>query len=220
MANPPENTVSVIETFRSLAGETSYAGKPFAFVRLAGCDLECVWCDTAYARHAAGTTMTILQVVEKVEALGPKSVCITGGEPLIQRATPQLAYHLTQRGFTVLVETSGAYDISILPWPIHRIMDMKCPSSGMCERMDWYNFGHLRAGDQVKFVIADREDYEWARELIEKHRLPGRCEVLMGVVQDQLAPGELADWILFDDLEVRLQLQLHKILWPDRQREA
>jgi 7-carboxy-7-deazaguanine synthase len=220
MAKTQDNVVHVVEIFRSLQGETSFAGLPFAFVRLAGCELECRWCDTAYARHARGKPMTIPQVLDAVEELGPRRVCITGGEPLLQRESPQLAFRLSQRGFRVLVETSGAYDISTLPHPIIRIMDIKCPSSGMSEKMDWYNLGHLRRDDQVKFIIADREDYEWARGHIEKFSLSEKCTVLMGAVSGELEPGLLGDWILFDDLEARLQVQLHKIIWPDREREA
>lgn len=220
MSKPNVETLNVIEVFRSLQGESRFQGLPFAFVRLAGCDLNCTWCDTTYARHALGKPMTIPQIINEVQGLGPKNVLITGGEPLQQRSAPTLAFRFTQHGFTTLVETNGAHDISVLPYPIIRIMDMKCPSSGMAEKMEWYNLGHLNRDDEVKFVIADRHDYEYARNLIEKHALVDRTNILLTPVHGQLEPGELADWILFDNLEVRMQIQLHKLIWPDRQREA
>lgn len=212
--------LQVVEIFRSLQGESSFSGLPFAFIRLAGCDVGCKWCDTPYARETPGKTMTLQQILLEADALGMNHVLITGGEPLMQRSTPQLAYRLTQMKYTVLVETSGIYDISLLPWPVIRIMDIKCPSSGVADRMDWYNLGHLRKKDEVKFVIADRADYEYARNIIEKYKLFNLCNILMSPVAKELEPGELADWILFDDLHARLQLQLHKVLWPDRVRGA
>lgn len=212
--------LNVVEIFRSLQGESRFQGLPCCFVRLAGCDLNCTWCDTPYARHALGKPMTIPQIIDAVDALGPKMVLITGGEPLMQRAAPILAFRFTQRGFTTLVETNGAYDISTLAYPILRILDMKCPSSGMHERMEWYNLGHVSEEDEVKFVIADRRDYEYARNLIEKHALTGRTNVVMSPVHERLNPGDLGDWILFDNLDIRLQIQLHKLIWPDRVREA
>ncbi|MBN2711126.1 MAG: radical SAM protein [Planctomycetes bacterium] len=215
------NVLRIVEVFRSIQGESTFAGLPFAFVRLAGCDVGCDWCDTAYARDpSGGKERTVPQLLEEVDALGMTRVCITGGEPLMQAAMPHLAYCFTQKNYTVLVETSGAYDISLLPWPIIRIMDIKCPSSGASEKMDWYNLGHLRKQDELKIIVGDRADYEWARELIEKHRLNEKCTVLMGAAAGKLHPGELADWLLFDDLDVRMHIQMHKILWPDRDRNA
>lgn len=215
MTNP---TLKVCELFKSVQGETTFAGKPCAFVRLSGCDAGCTYCDTRYAAEEPGTQMSIDAIRGEILAMGSDLVMITGGEPLKQKETATLAYSFTGDNKTVLVETNGLHDISVLPYPVIRIMDMKCPSSGVTEQIDWYNLAHLRHQDEIKFVIADRTDYEWAREVMEKYNFPNDLTVLMGVVAQKLEPHELCEWMLFDNLDARLQLQLHKYIWPEQAR--
>ena len=210
-------TLTINEIFVSIQGESTWAGQPCVFLRTTGCPLRCVWCDTEYAFHE-GNRWKLTDLVEEACSHGVELVEITGGEPLAQPAVPELAAALLARGRTVLVETSGAYDISVLPEGVHRIMDLKCPGSGESERNDWGNLRHLRPGDEVKFVIADRADYDWAREMTLSHDLSARLPVSFSPVWESVEPSELAGWILADRLEVRLQLQLHKILWPGVER--
>ena len=210
-------TLTINELFVSIQGESTWVGKPCVFVRTTGCPLRCRWCDTEYAFHE-GTRRSLDNVCAEVCQHAIPLVEITGGEPLAQPAVPALAAALLERGKTVLVETSGAFDISVLPKGAMRIMDLKCPGSGECDRNDFDNIGRLTAGDEIKFVVADRLDYEWAVECIEEYGLAGRFPVLMSSVWDELPPAELARWILEDQLPVRLQLQMHKILWPGVER--
>jgi len=210
-------TLTINEIFVSIQGESTWAGKPCLFLRTTGCPLRCVWCDTEYAFHE-GRRWSLDDLVEEACSHDVDLVEITGGEPLAQPAVPALAAALLERGRTVLVETSGAFDISALPEGVHRIMDLKCPGSGESERNDWANLDRLRDGDEVKFVIADRQDYEWARDVVTQHQLAGRFPVLLSPVWESVPPRELAEWILEDRLDVRLQLQLHKILWPGIER--
>ncbi len=212
--------LQVCEVFKSLQGESSWTGHPCFFVRLTGCDLLCAWCDTRYAVEEPGKAMAIDDILAEARKAAAELAVITGGEPLLQAATPALAIRLAENGFTVLVETNGAHDISVLPPPIIRIMDLKTPSSGMSKRMDWQNLERLRPQDEVKFVIADRFDYEWAREVVREYHLHKRCRVLMGAVLGRIEAATLADMIVQDDLPVRFQLQLHKVIWPQRQRRA
>lgn len=211
--------LNVFEIFRSIQGESSRVGLPCAFVRLAGCDLRCSWCDTLEATHeSSGKTMTIGEITAEVDTLGAKLVCITGGEPLMQKNTPELAMAFSASGYEVLLETNGSKDISKIPAPIIRVLDVKCPSSKMSRHIDWYNLQHLRATDEVKFVIANRNDYEYAREIIEKHGLALKCNILLSPLtgpEADISPALLAEWMLWDDIPARLQLQLHKIIWPD-----
>lgn len=213
-----ELTVNVYEIFRSLQGEGSRSGLITVFVRLAGCDLRCSWCDTLEAgTESSGKTMTIAEIVREVEPLGASHICITGGEPLLQKNTPSLCMYFAAAGYDVVIETNGAKDISVIPQPIVRIMDVKCPSSNMSRYMNWYNLQNLRKNDEVKFVIADRNDYEYAREIIEKHGLGEKANVLLGPLVgpgSEMTPTLLAEWMLYDDLPARFQLQLHKIIWP------
>lgn len=214
-----ELTLQVFEIFRSIQGEGSRTGLPCSFVRLGGCTLRCRWCDTLEAAvEGAGKPMMIGEITKAVDALGPKLVCITGGEPLIQKNTPELAATFCAAGYTVLLETNGAEDISRCGPPTVRIMDIKCPSSGMSRQINWYNLQHLNKNDEVKFVIADRNDYEYAREIIEKHGLGVKCQPLLSPLMgpfSELTPALLAEWMLWDDLPARLQMQLHKIIWPE-----
>ncbi len=209
----------VCEVFKSIQGETSYAGLPCGFVRTAGCNLECSWCDTEYARSGEGRDRGTESVARELGAFGTRLVCITGGEPLLQTdAVVALSKRLLQDGHTVLVETNGTQDISPLPRGAVRIMDVKCPGSGESGKTLPRNLELLRPQDEVKFVISDREDFEWAVEFIDRHALGEGPEVLFAPVWGRLEGRRLAQWILRAGLEVRLQLQLHKFLWPERER--
>lgn len=210
-------SLSLCELFVSIQGEGSAQGRPCAFVRLAGCPLRCRWCDTVYARDG-GTLTSVEQVVEQVVALGVPLVEITGGEPLAQTETPRLALALQEAGLEVLCETSGAFDIGALPPGVGRVMDLKAPSSGETDRMLWSNLERLTPRDDVKIVCAGRADYEWARTVIQDHDLAARARVMLTAATPHLAPADLAEWIVADRLPVRLQVQLHKVLWPDEDR--
>jgi len=214
-------TLRITEIFHSIQGASTWAGLPCTFVRLTGCPLRCVWCDTEYAFHG-GETLAIDDVMETVRGIGTPLVEITGGEPLIQQGAFDLAEQLLEEGFTVLVETSGALDVAPLDPRAHKIMDLKCPGSGEVERNLWSNLDHLTARDEVKFVVVDREDYAWARDVIRDRRLDkavadGRLRALLiSPAWDAIDFQELAGWILEDGLPVRLQPQLHKLIWgPD-----
>jgi 7-carboxy-7-deazaguanine synthase len=186
-------------------------------VRLTGCDVGCRWCDTRYA-HDEGEAMTIDAIGAAVAQFGCPLVEVTGGEPLAQEAAGALLTALCDAGYEVLLETSGAYDIAPINSRVVRIMDIKCPSSGAAGAMLWSNLERLRASDEVKFVVADRDDYDYARAIIDRHDLAARCAVLVGPVAGRLEAAELAAWICADRLDVRLNMQLHKILWPHRER--
>jgi 7-carboxy-7-deazaguanine synthase len=211
-------TLRVTEIFHSIQGESTWAGLPCTFVRLTGCPLRCVWCDTEYAFHG-GDKIGIEQILARVDEIGTPLVEVTGGEPLVQRNAFVLVTRLLDRGYTVLVETSGALDVGPLDARAHKIMDLKCPGSGEVEKNLWSNLGHLTAQDEVKFVIADRTDYEWAVETIREHGLDdavrgGRLRaILFSPVWEGTDLRELAAWILADRLPVRLQVQLHKLIW-------
>jgi 7-carboxy-7-deazaguanine synthase len=208
----------ITEIFHSIQGESTWAGLPCTFVRLTGCPLRCVWCDTEYSFHG-GEKMSIDDIVARVVAIGTPLVEITGGEPLIHRNAFVLAERLLDRGYTVLVETSGAVDIAPLDPRTHRIMDLKCPDSGESARNLWSNLDHLTERDEVKFVIASRADYEWARDTIRERGLDGRVQegrlraLLFSPVWGALDLQQLAEWVLEDRLPVRYQVQLHKIIW-------
>ncbi len=216
----PAGTLRIAEIFASIQGEGTRAGLPTAFVRVAGCALRCRWCDTTWA-FEGGEVMGVDEVAEAVLATGLRHVCLTGGEPLLQAAIPGLAHRLAVReGLDVVVETGGDRDISLLPAPVVRVLDIKLPGSGMMDRMDRANLGRLRPGDEVKMVVADRRDYEEARRIVREELAGFRGEVLLAPVHGELDPAELADWILADRLAVRFQLQLHKVVWPGRERGA
>lgn len=208
----------VNEIFHSIQGESSHAGRPCVFVRLTGCNLRCTWCDTEYAFHE-GDPMTVDDVVDRVVSHGCPLVEVTGGEPLLQPEAPLLMQRLLDRGLQVLVETGGAAPIETCPPAVARIMDLKCPGSGECDRNRWANLDHLRPGDEIKFVILDRVDYEWARNVMAQRDLPREgVSVAMSTVHEELDPADLASWVLADGLTVRVQVQLHKVLWPDAVR--
>lgn len=208
----------VTEIFHSIQGESTWAGLPCTFVRLTGCPLRCVWCDTTYA-FQGGERMTLDEIEARVDAIGTRLVELTGGEPLVHAGAFELARRLLDRAYTVLVETSGAVDVAPLDPRAHRIMDLKCPGSGEESRNLWSNLDHLTERDEVKFVIADRRDYEWARAVIRERGLDRRVEqgslraLLVSPVWDTLDFQELAGWILDDRLPVRYQIQLHKVIW-------
>lgn len=211
---PASDRVRVTELFRSLQGEGNTSGRPTVFVRLTGCPLRCVYCDTAYAFHG-GDNRTIDSLVDEVAGHGVHHVCVTGGEPLAQQGCVALLERLCDAGHAVSLETSGALDIAAVDARVVRVLDLKTPGSGECHRNRWDNLAHLTARDQVKFVICDRADYDWAVEVLERHELASVCEVLFSPVWGTMPPRELADWIVADRLAVRFQLQLHKILWGD-----
>jgi 7-carboxy-7-deazaguanine synthase len=208
--------LTVNEIFHSIQGESTHTGRPCVFVRLTACDLRCSWCDTPYAFHE-GERMSVDEVVEAVDRFDCPVVEITGGEPLLQRDVYPLMERLLADGRTVLVETGGHRSLADVPDGVIKIMDVKCPGSGEASKMDWANLSRLTPDDQVKFVIKDREDYEYAREITLRERLTDRVEaVLFSPVHGVLHPRELAEWILADRLQVRLQLQAHKYIWgPD-----
>ena len=204
------------EIYRSIQGESSRAGLPCTFVRLTGCHLRCTYCDTGHAFYE-GNWMTISDIVERVQDLALPLVEITGGEPLLQPACATLAQALMDGGHTVLCETSGALPIDRLPDGVIRIMDLKCPSSGECQRNEWSNIALLKPSDEVKFVVGDREDFEWSVEVIRTQDLAKRCTVLMSPVFGEMEPARLAEWIVDQALPVRFQMQLHKCIWePDQ----
>ena len=205
----------VTEIFHSIQGESSYVGQPCVFVRLTGCALRCVWCDSEYT-FSGGTEMTIEEVLTRVRGYRCHFVEVTGGEPLHQQEAFHLIEALCAEGYEVLIETSGAIDIAPVDKRAHVILDVKCPGSGMTERMHWDNLQRVAEKDEVKFVIKDRADYDWARAILNKYNLEKRCTVLFGPVFGELEPRQLAEWILADRLPVRFQLQLHKYVWdPD-----
>jgi 7-carboxy-7-deazaguanine synthase len=207
------SALKVYEIFASIQGESSWAGLACTFVRLAGCPLDCRWCDTVYAK-SGGQDMELSAILDQAAALGHDLVEVTGGEPLSQAGTPALLSALCDSGYTVLLETNGCEDISGLDQRVHVIMDIKCPSSGMAERTRWQNLEVLKPTDEVKLVLADRADYEYARQVINEHDLAGRCGVLLSTVHGQLEPRLAVEWLLADKLPVRFQLQLHKYIWP------
>jgi len=209
-----ERTLRVSEIFHSLQGEARSVGCPTVFVRLTGCPLRCVYCDTEYA-FSGGERMKLPEIVERVASYEARHVCVTGGEPLAQPDCRLLIKMLCDHGFSVSVETSGAIDIAMVDRRASIVMDLKTPASGEMERNLMANLHHLRRKDQIKFVIMDRADYEWSRAQLREQNLAGLSEVLFSPVHGELKPRELAEWILEDNLPVRMQVQLHKYLWGD-----
>ena len=218
----PRTTISTVlvvnEIFHSIQGESSRAGVPCVFVRLTACDLRCSWCDTPYA-FTEGRRMSLDDVVSQVKAFECPVVEITGGEPLLQKGVYPLMDRLLAEGFQVMLETGGHISIENVPEQVMRIVDVKCPGSGEMHRNDWSNMDRLTSKDEVKFVIADRTDYEFARDVVAKHGLKNRSgAVLFSPVHGVLDPKVLASWILEDRLDVRLQLQIHKYIWSPETR--
>ncbi|MCB2425632.1 7-carboxy-7-deazaguanine synthase QueE [Methylophaga pinxianii] len=206
----------ITEIFYSLQGETRTVGLPTVFVRLTGCPLRCGYCDTAYAFHG-GTKMEISDIVAKVKSYYPRYVTVTGGEPLAQNSCRELLTALCDLDVEVSLETSGAMDISGVDSRVIRVMDLKTPASGEVSKNRYSNIDLLNQQDQIKFVICNRDDYDWAREQLSLFSLINRCEVLFSPVHGELTPKDLAEWIIADNLPVRMQIQLHKYLWNDAQ---
>jgi 7-carboxy-7-deazaguanine synthase len=207
----------VNEIFHSIQGESSFVGLPTVFVRLAGCNLRCEWCDSAYA-FEKGDAMEVREVLERVESYNCKLVEITGGEPLLQSDVIRLMDELLDRDYEVLLETGGSLPIEDVPAGVRRIIDVKCPGSGFSDANRWDNLEHLRQGDEIKFVLEGRADYDWAVACISERGLAGRWPLIFSPVHGRLDPGEMAGWVLRDRLPVRVQVQLHRILWPGVER--
>ena len=210
--------LTVNEIFYSIQGESTYAGRPCVFVRLTACDLRCSWCDTPYA-FVEGRKVSVDDLVREVERHDCPLVEITGGEPLLQEDVYPLMDRLLADGKTVLIETGGHLSVERIPAAVVKVMDIKCPGSGEADRADWKNLDRLRGQDQVKFVIRDRVDYEYARDVLRRHDLARRCAAtLFSPVHGVLDPKQLAMWVLDDGLPVRVQLQLHKYIWGSEAR--
>ncbi|HET8941384.1 MAG TPA: 7-carboxy-7-deazaguanine synthase QueE [Rudaea sp.] len=211
---PEAQRLRISEIFHSLQGEAREAGRRTVFVRLTGCPLRCVWCDTEYAFHG-GQWRDIGAVIEEVASFETPYVCVTGGEPLAQKRCHALLTKLCDAGFSVSLETSGALDISGVDARVTTVMDIKAPGSGEVARNLWSNLDVLRPHDQVKFVLADRADYDWACAILHQYAIAKRCDVLFSPVYETLQPHDLAEWILADRVPVRMQMQLHKLLWGE-----
>ncbi|HEY3487307.1 MAG TPA: 7-carboxy-7-deazaguanine synthase QueE [Gammaproteobacteria bacterium] len=207
--------LKITEIFFSLQGEARTVGHPTVFVRLTGCPLRCQYCDTAYA-FTGGEWMSLPQILTKVQAYSPRFVTVTGGEPLAQPNCLPLLKNLCDAGYAVSLETGGANDISAVDARVSKVMDIKTPGSNEAARNRWENLQHIGPQDQIKFVICGRDDYDWAKAIVDEHALIGRCEILFSPSHQQLPARDLADWILADRLPVRFQIQLHKYLWGDQ----
>lgn len=209
----------VCEVFASIQGESTRQGRPCVFVRTAGCNLRCRWCDTPYALNPdAGEEAAVEEVLARVRAFGLRLVEVTGGEPLLQEDSPELIRRLAAAGHEVLVETNGTQDLSPVAGAASLVVDVKTPSSGHAGSFLEANLGLLGPGDELKFVVADRGDFDYAMRFIERHRLAGRCELLLSPAWGMLEPARLAAWILAERAPVRLQVQLHKYIWPGAER--
>jgi len=211
------STLRVSEIYRSIQGESSFAGRPCGFVRLTGCHLRCVWCDSVFS-FSEGDTVPVDEVVRRTVALATPLVEVTGGEPLLQPAVHELMQKLLDAGLTVLLETSGSLDLRAVDPRVVKIVDIKCPGSGESHRNRWSALDELGPRDELKFVVADRTDYEWSRTVIRERSLADRAAILIGCVDGSMEPTLLVEWVLADALPVRFQLQLHKVLWPDDAR--
>ncbi|MEJ2684921.1 MAG: radical SAM protein [Candidatus Sulfobium sp.] len=207
--------MKVCELFTSVQGESTYSGLPCAFVRLAGCNLRCAYCDTQYA-YEGGVEMAVGDIVDRVKAAGVRLVEVTGGEPLLQGETGSLVFSLIEGGHKVLVETNGSRSVKDIDGRAVIILDVKTPGSGMSGEMDLSNFEHMKPADEIKFVICDRVDYDWSKKLMQDYKLKGRCTILFSAATGKLTPRELAEWVLEDSLDVRLNIQIQKYIFgPD-----
>ena len=208
--------LTISEIFHSIQGESTLVGLPTVFIRLTGCPLRCSWCDTEYA-FSGGQRLETEDIIKQVSSYDTPYVCVTGGEPLAQKRCIQLLDQLIENGYTVSLETSGAVSLANVNDKVITVMDLKAPGSGEEQRNLYENINYLDAKDQIKFVIKDRTDYHWAQKVIKRYKLIDKCEVLLSPVAGVINPADLAQWILDDKLLVRMQLQLHKILWNDAQ---
>ncbi|OGW49423.1 MAG: 7-carboxy-7-deazaguanine synthase [Nitrospirae bacterium RBG_19FT_COMBO_42_15] len=209
--------MKINEIFKSIQGESSFAGLPTLFVRLTGCNLRCQWCDTKYAYDEA-VDLTVDEVIGRVNAFGLQFVQITGGEPMLQGDVYELMDRLLISGYKVSLETNGSMDLSSVDTMVVKIIDIKCPSSGESGQMYFNNLNYLLKSDEIKFVIKDRDDYNWAKGIIDRYNLIERCNILISPVYGEIEPREMAEWILEDNLNVRLQIQLHKLIWHPEMR--
>ncbi|TAJ81272.1 MAG: 7-carboxy-7-deazaguanine synthase QueE [Gallionellaceae bacterium] len=209
-------SLRISEIFYSLQGETSRAGIPTTFIRLTGCPLRCTYCDTAYA-FSGGSSMTLDEIMQTVKSHPTRYVCVTGGEPLAQKNCVTLLKTLCDAGYSVSLETGGALDVSAIDTRVAKVLDIKTPASGEAAKNLWGNLAHLNAHDEIKFVLCGEADYLWAKQVLHEHRLTDKCGVLFSPAQGQLEARDLAEWILRDGLPVRLQVQLHKLLWGNQQ---
>ena len=217
LAGLPAGHLLVHEIYRSVQGESTFAGLPCTFVRLTGCHVRCAWCDTPHA-FKEGTRFTVGEVVEKALALDCPLVEITGGEPLLQDGVYDLMCGLADRGKTVLLETSGTLPVDRVDRRVRIVMDLKCPDSGECDKNRFENLDHLKPGDEIKFVIASRLDFDWTVQTVHERGLEGRFELLVGAVFDRVKPADLVDWLLASGLNLRMQLQMHKYIWDPKAR--
>lgn len=208
-------SLKIFEIFYSIQGESSRVGLPTVFVRLTGCPMRCVYCDTAYA-FSGGSNMEITDILAKVATFNTQYVTVTGGEPLAQKECHTLLKALCDAGYSVSLETGGAMDISQVDRRVSVILDIKTPDSGELKNYRWENLAHVSGKDEVKFVLCSRADYEWVKQLLSAEKLAEKCPILFSPVFGQLNPTDLADWVLADQLPVRMQVQLHKILWGEK----
>ena len=210
------NTLKINEIFKSIQGESTYTGLPCAFIRLTYCNLRCTYCDTDYSFYE-GNNMNIDDIINEIIPMNTKLVEITGGEPMLQKNVIPLMNKLIDMNYTVLLETSGSISLKDVPLEVKKIVDFKCPSSGMKDKNLWSILDELDKESQIKFVVETQEDYEWTKRKIEKYKLNKKWEILISPVFDKLSLERLSDWILKDNLDIRLQLQMHKYIWdPDR----
>jgi 7-carboxy-7-deazaguanine synthase len=217
--NPNQAVPSLVvnEIFYSLQGESNFCGQPFIFIRLTGCNLRCSYCDSRYA-YDEGAELSLTEILDQIAAIPCQRVLITGGEPMAQANVLLLMQQLLERGKIVLIETNGSLSLDRVPSAVIKVVDVKCPGSGMIDSFHLPNLSSLTAQDQLKFIIGNEADYDWTREFCQQHQLFDRFEILFSPVCQELLPRTLAAWILRDHLHVRLQLQLHKIIWPDIER--
>ncbi len=204
--------LTINEKFKSIQGESSYTGRPCIFIRLTGCNLRCTWCDTEYAFYE-GQPKSVKDIMDTIDPLGVPLVEITGGEPLLQEEVYDLMDALLAKNYEVLLETGGGVSVAKVPERVIKILDIKCPGSGEDAKNLWDNLDHLNPHDEVKFVLADRADYEWSRDVLQRRDIHQKVQVLFSPVYDTLGLKELAAWVLDDNLPVRVQTQLHKIIW-------
>lgn len=211
------NTLNLVEIYASIQGETRQAGLPTTFIRLSACNLRCVWCDTPYS-FGKGTPSSLPDILNEIERLGCKHVCVTGGEPLLQENVYPLMRELCDKGYSINLETSGSLPVSKVDSRVNIILDIKCPGSQMSHKNHWPNLGLMTHKDEVKFVILDRIDYDYSKQICHEYDLWNKTHILFSPVHDQMDPKLLIEWILADKLSARLNLQLHKYLWPVAKR--
>jgi 7-carboxy-7-deazaguanine synthase len=209
-------SLRISEIFYSLQGETTRVGLPTTFIRLTGCPLRCTYCDTTYA-FSGGKNMALDEIMQTVQSHPTRHICVTGGEPLAQKGCIVLLKTLCDAGYSVSLETGGALDVSAVDARVLKVLDIKTPASGEEQKNLWGNLAHLNAHDEIKFVLCNEADYLWAKQILQQHALTDKCTVLFSPAQGQLEARDLAEWILRDGLQVRLQVQLHKLLWGNQQ---